>query len=93
MTKEDLARARQVTDASWELANDCLDILPASDLAVTGFALVHLVSIWLNAVPEEGRAEAYLKWLENLHTQLHVNRVLRVVAVTEALDETSGAVH
>jgi hypothetical protein len=93
MTKEDLARARQVTDASWELANDCLDILPASDLAVTGFALVHLVSIWLNAVPEEGRVDAYLKWLENLHTQLHVNRVLRVVAVTEALDETSGAVH
>lgn len=93
MTKEDLAKARQVTDVSWKLVNDCLDILPANDLAVTGFALVHLVSIWLKAVPEEGRADVYLKWLENLHTQLHIARVLSVVAVTEALDETPGAVH
>jgi hypothetical protein len=92
MTEEELTKTRQIVDVSWKLANDCLDILPASDLAVTGYALVHLVSIWLNAMPEEGRVKVYLKWLENLHVQLRINGVLNAEVIEAAINET-GVLH
>jgi hypothetical protein len=90
----DQAEIKRLAKVSWELANNCLDILPAHDLSMTGLALVHLVAVWLNAVPEVERVSAYMKWLDTLHVQLDANSVLSVTAVTAALDEPpSQAVH
>lgn len=89
----DPAKLQRTANASRKLSQECLKILPADNLLVTGMALVHLVSIWLNAVPEDQRVQAYMDWIDTLHEQLHAGGVLGVNAVIEALDDPSNAVH
>jgi hypothetical protein len=66
-------------EAAWDLARDCLDVLPYEDLQLSGRALVHIMSLWLNAHAEgEGRVMAYMDWLSALHVQLTVNNIMNI---------------
>jgi len=78
---------KELNEAGWELAGDCLDILPADNLAVTGLALIHLIAVWLAAVREDARPMTYMQWLDMLHRQLDRAGVMKIHAETEILAE------
>jgi len=78
---------KELGEASWAIAEDCLDLLPRDDLPMTGTVLIHLVAVWLNAIPEGARPPAYMQWLDMLHRQLDRNHVIKIVSVG---DEDEG---
>jgi hypothetical protein len=84
---------KELNQAGWELAEDCLDILPNDNLPLTGLALMRLIGVWLNAIPEEARAITYMQWLDMLHVHLTQAGVMKIVSATEVVDEPSQAVH
>jgi UTP:GlnB (protein PII) uridylyltransferase len=84
---------KELSEASWELAEECLDILPNDNLPLTGLALIHLIGVWLNAIPEAGRAITYMQWLDMLHTHLTDAGVMKVVSRTDVVEPDSASVH
>ena len=85
--------SEEMNQAGWELAGDCLDILPADDLALTGLALIHLIAVWLHAIPEEARPMTYMQWLDMLHRQLDRAEVMKIHTVTEGDEPDQILVH
>jgi len=81
MTRDELERVADEARAAWDLANECLTILPRDDLPLTGLALTDLVAVWLNAIPAERRASTYMSWLNMLHKNFVANGVLSVRAI------------
>ena len=84
---------KDMNEASWRLANDCLDLLPCDDLPMTGLTLIHLIAVWLAAVPEGARPATYVHWLEMLHDQLDRAGVIKIHSTLEPIEERSEAVH
>jgi hypothetical protein len=83
----------ELSEAGWELATDCLVLLPSDNLPLTGLALMRLTGVWLNAIPEEARAITYMQWLDMLHTHLTKAGVMKIASRTEVVEEPSQAVH
>ena len=84
---------KEMNKAGWELAEDCLDILPNDNLPLTGLTLLYLIGVWLNAIPEEGRAITYMQWMDMLHTHLTEIGVMKIASVTSVVEEPSQAMH
>jgi hypothetical protein len=86
---------KELSAASWELAEACLDILPRDNFAVSGLAIIQLLTVWLAAVPEDQRVQTYMYWMDMLHKHLNQNEVMQIKAVVEAVpvSELSETVH
>lgn len=93
LDKQKVERLKALDAASWELAGACLDILPADDLAKSGLTIIHLVSVWLNAMPEDKRALAYMQWLEILHKNLERRGVMKIHSAIEEIEVPDETVH